>query len=144
MTTLNKKWDGQYYNANHPDETPFVSDGLRGCFEYRYLGIEEATDGAYGAHVLRAVPGIPREDGWHYHELNFHMLYILQGWIKFEYEGQGVKILRKGSCSLQPPGIRHRALGHSDDLEMLEISSPAEIGTVQTPEFEQVDQAYAG
>ena len=130
------EWNGQRYNVNHEDGTPFVPDGLRGCFEYRYLGVEEATDGKYGAHVLRAVPGVSRTDGWHYHKLDFHLLYILEGWIKFEYEGQGVKTLRKGSCSLQPPGIRHRALGHSDDLKMLEISSPAEIGTVPVPGFE--------
>jgi hypothetical protein len=29
----------------------------------------------------------------------------------------------------QPPGIRHRELGHSDDLEMLEIVMPADYAT---------------
>ena len=31
--------------------------GLRAFFEYRDLGIREATRGAFGAHVIRAVPG---------------------------------------------------------------------------------------
>ena len=31
--------------------------GLRGLFEYRDLGIDEATEGNYGANVIKAVPG---------------------------------------------------------------------------------------
>ena len=124
-----RKWNGQSFSFNDIGEPPFVSDGLRDCFEYRYLGIEEATSGEYGAHVFRAVPGRVRCDGWHVHDLKFQMLYVLRGWILFEYEGEGVKRLRSGCCVLQPPGIRHRALRHSDDLEVLEIASPAVIGT---------------
>jgi hypothetical protein len=32
---------------------------------------------------------------------------------------------------LQPPGIEHRELRHSDDLELIEITSPAEFSTHQ-------------
>jgi len=64
------------------------------------------------------------------------MVYILQGWVVFEYEGQGEIVLRKGSSVLQPPGIRHREVSHSDDLELIEICSPAEFDTemVDPPE----------
>ena len=34
-----------------------------------------------------------------------------------------------GSCVHQPPGIRHAELGHSDDLELIEITLPAEFAT---------------
>jgi len=37
--------------------------------------------------------------------------------------------LRAGSCVLQPPGIRHRELRHSDDMELIEITFPAEFDT---------------
>jgi hypothetical protein len=30
---------------------------------------------------------------------------------------------------LQPPGIRHREVTHSDDLELIEVTSPAEFAT---------------
>jgi len=30
----------------------------------------------------------------------------------------------------QPPGIRHTELGHSEDVEILEIVMPADFGTV--------------
>ena len=63
-------------------------------------------------------------------QLNFlQMVYILQGWVVFEYEGQGEVTLRKGTSVLQPPGIRHREISHSDDLELIEICSPAEFET---------------
>ena len=56
-------------------------------------------------------------------------MYILKGWIEFECEGQGVVRLEAGSCVHQPPNIRHRELGHSDDIEMLEVVLPAGFTT---------------
>jgi mannose-6-phosphate isomerase-like protein (cupin superfamily) len=38
--------------------------------------------------------------------------------------------LEAGSCVHQPPGIRHRELEHSEDLELIEIVLPAEFKTV--------------
>jgi quercetin dioxygenase-like cupin family protein len=63
-------------------------------------------------------------------------VYVLKGWIDFEYEDQGVVRLEAGSCVYQPPEIRHRELGHSEDVELLEIVMPAdftteEVSTVQ-------------
>jgi len=40
----------------HKNDGDF-SDGLRGFFEYRNLGISDATDGKVNAHVIRALPG---------------------------------------------------------------------------------------
>jgi uncharacterized protein YjlB len=51
-------------------------------------------------------------------------------WIKFVYEGQGELTFGKGDCILQPPGIVHNELDCSDDLEVLEIYSPAVHETV--------------
>ena len=56
-------------------------------------------------------------------------MYILKGWATFEYEGQGRRTLRAGDCVLQPPGIRHREIEHSDDLELVEITSPGDFAT---------------
>ena len=58
---------------------------------------------------------------------------MLKRWIEFEYEGQGHVRLEAGSCVHQPPGIRHRELGHSDDVEMLEIVLPADFATEEVP-----------
>ena len=126
---MNQMWKGQAFSVSHLDGTEFKGKGLRAFFEYRDLGIAGATQGKFGAHVIRAVPGRHSEAEWHTHDLDFQMVYILKGWVIFEYEGQGEHILREGSSVLQPPGIRHREVRHSDDLELIEITSPADFDT---------------
>ena len=111
--------------------------GLRSFYEYRDLGIKQATDGRVDAHVIRAAAGTEFSSQPHLHKTSFQLVYILKGWIEFEYEGQGKVRLEAGSCVHQPPEIRHRELGHSDDIEMLEIVLPAgfqteEVGSVET------------
>jgi hypothetical protein len=54
---------------------------------------------------------------------------VLKGWVLFEYEGVGKVKMKAGSCFYQPPRIRHRELGHSRDLEMIEVVSPARFKT---------------
>jgi quercetin dioxygenase-like cupin family protein len=121
--------------VRHAAQSDF-DPGLRAFFEYRDLGIREATRGAFGAHVIRAVPGQHAEPKWHTHDLAFQMVYILKGWVRFEYEDIGEVELRPGDCVHQPPRIRHREIAHSDDLELIEITGPAEFGTelVETAE----------
>ena len=126
MTQL---WKNQAFSISHADDSAFVGAGLRAFFEYRDLGIRGATQGRFGAHVIRAVPGMESPGTWHSHDLDFQMVYVTKGWVVFEYEGQGEQVLRAGSCVLQPPGIRHRELRHSDDMELIEIISPAEFAT---------------
>jgi quercetin dioxygenase-like cupin family protein len=104
--------------------------GLRAFFEYRDLGIKEATAGKVIAHVIRAIPGVQAMPQRHHHDVEFQMVYVLKGWIRFDYEGAGEVTLTAGTCVHQPPGIRHTELGHSDDLELVEIVMPAEFDTV--------------
>lgn len=103
--------------------------GLRPYFTYRHLGISEATDGQYTAHVIRAVPGTTVKPEWHTHTLDFQIFFVLKGWVIFEYEDIGVVRMEVGSCVYQPSGIRHRELEHSDDFEVLEVVSPANFKT---------------
>ena len=117
------------FSVSHLKEGDFEG-GLRSFFEYRDLGIRDATGGKVGAHVIRAAPGKHEAGGTHTHALQFQMVYVLKGWVKFWYEGQGEVLLEAGSCVHQPPGIVHREIEHSDDLELIEITSPAEFETV--------------
>jgi len=128
MTELYKN---QSFTISHADDGKFVGDGLRAFFEYRDLGIQGATKGKFGAHVIRAVPGMESPGTWHSHDLDFQMVYVTKGWVVFEYQGQGEHMLRAGSCVLQPPGITHRELRHSDDMELIEIISPAAFDTTE-------------
>ena len=115
--------------VTHAKDAQF-DGGLRGFFEYRDLGMKKVTDGRIQAHVIRAKPGDAASGEWHYHVLDFQMVYVLKGWVRFEYDGVGEVLLEAGSCVNQPPGIYHREIEHSQDLELLEITSPAEFETV--------------
>ena len=73
------------------DEAVFVERGLRSYFEYRDLGIKDGTHGDYVAHVIRAKEGHNATGQWHWHDCTFQMYYVLKGWARFEYEGQGIR-----------------------------------------------------
>ena len=122
------------FSVSHAKDTDFER-GLRAFFEYRDLGIKEATAGRVVAHVIRAVPGTTAIPQRHHHEVEFQMVYVLKGWIKFNYEGVGEVTLTAGSCVHQPPGIRHTELAHSDDIEMLEIVLPADFKTANDERY---------
>lgn len=122
----------QSFVASHAKDARFER-GLRSFFEYRDLGIKQATQGRIAAHVIRAAGGQEFSSQPHFHETDFQLVYVLKGWIEFEYEGQGVVRLEAGSSVHQPPSIRHRELGHSNDVEMLEIVMPGIFETVEVP-----------
>ena len=118
----------QGFVASHAKDAVFER-GLRSFFEYRDLGIKTATDGKVVAHVIRSAAGTEFSSQPHLHRTDFQLVYILKGWIEFEYEGQGVVRLEAGSCVHQPPGIKHRELGHSEDIELLEVVLPGNFAT---------------
>jgi quercetin dioxygenase-like cupin family protein len=117
-------------SIEHQADGQFKFDGLRPYFEYRDLGIKSATDGKAVAHIVRAQEGTDKAGEWHYHDVNMQVVFVLKGWVIFEYEGHGQHKLVSGTCVHQAPGIRHRELAHSDDLEMLEIVLPGDFETV--------------
>lgn len=116
------------FTATHAKDATFER-GLRSFFEYRDLGILKATDGRVNAHVIRAASGADFSSQPHWHQTSFQLVYVLKGWIEFEYEGQGTVRLEAGSSVYQPPEIRHREVGHSADVEMLEIVMPGDFKT---------------
>src|SRR5881394_643028 len=117
------------FHVTHARDGKFERRGLRGYFEYRDLGIKRATKGKVVAHVIRARAGKAPHGEWHYHAVNVQFVYVLKGWVLFEYEGVGKVMMKAGSCFYQPPRIRHREIKHSRDVEMLEIVAPAAFKT---------------
>ena len=118
------------FSVSHRKSSKFVRRGLRGYFEYRDLGIKRATRGKVVAHVIRARPGKAPHGDWHMHDCDAQFVYVLKGWVEFEYEGVGKVTMRAGSCFYQPPRIRHREIRHSKDIEMLEVVAPADFETL--------------
>ena len=107
----------------------FAGDGLRNFFVYRDLGIDQASDGAFGAQVIRAAKPCTEGTGNHRHDLSFQMVYVLQGTCRFWYEGDGLVELSQGDSVYQPPGVLHRLVSCSGDCELLEITAPASFAT---------------
>ena len=104
--------------------------GLRPHFAYRDLGIDAATAGKVLAQVIRARQPCDGPGDEHTHSLDFQMVYVLKGWMRTEFEGVGERTLQAGDCMYQEPGISHRVLDYSADLEVLEITIPADFETV--------------
>ena len=129
--TRAKKKPKQKFHVSHHNEADF-DQGLRTYAKYRDLGLSGATGGMVQAHVIRFIPPFKAEDVStpHFHDVDLQMIYVLKGWYKTEFEGEGVHTFRAGACWLQPPRIKHTVLGYSDDRELLEIVLPAEFATV--------------
>ena len=90
--------EAQKFSHHEGDKSEFEQRGLRSYFEYRDLGIADASNGEVIAHVIRAKEGSNATGDWHVHDCNFQMYYVIKGWINFEYEGQ---------CSCQRLDVPH-------------------------------------
>lgn len=123
----------QHVAISHYREDAFVADGLRAYAKYRDLGVAAATDGLAQAHVIRLIgPCNPQEvSKLHYHDVEFQLIYVLNGWVKTYLEGEGETLMRQGSSWTQPPRIKHLIRDYSDNCELLEVILPAEFKTVE-------------
>jgi uncharacterized RmlC-like cupin family protein len=118
------------FTVSHLNHDDFKVDGLRSYARYRDLGIAAATGGLCQAHVIRFTPPCTDEvRKRHLHRTELQLVYVLQGWMKNEFEGLGEQMMSTGSCWLQPSGIRHTVLDYSPDCEVLEIIVPADFKT---------------
>ena len=120
-----------------PRDTEWRGDGLRDFFQYKDLGIAEATHGKVIAQLVRAHNAPEKGTGWHRHEAAFHIVYMIKGWARFMYEDQDT-LVEAGDCVHQRPGIRHYLYDYSPDMEYLEICSPADFGTVDVEAVAEV------
>jgi quercetin dioxygenase-like cupin family protein len=121
----------QKFTVSHQREEDF-DQGLRPYSAYRDLGLAPATGGMVQAHVIRMTKPFSTDEVAipHYHDVDFQMVYVLKGWFRSEFEGEGAHTFQAGSCWIQPPRIKHTVLGYSDDCELLEIVLPADFETV--------------
>jgi hypothetical protein len=122
----------QIFHVKHEREEDFDA-GLRSYAKYRDLALARATGGMVQAHVIHMVPPCDPKvvSKWHHHDVELQFIYVLNGWIKNEFQGQGVHTMKKGTCWLQPPKIKHRVLDYSPDCELLEVVLPADFDTVE-------------
>ncbi|HUZ75862.1 MAG TPA: cupin domain-containing protein [Stellaceae bacterium] len=109
---------------------PHYIAGRRAFFKYRDLGVTDATGGRMRAQVTSAEKGLSKPTGWHYHVCDMQLVYVLSGWIDLEFEDGKAVRLAPGDSVMIPGGMRHQETGTSDAMELIEVSLPAEMGTV--------------
>ena len=116
------------------DNTPWVIG--RAGMRYRDL-IPGRLGGSIIASHIRIPDAGPVPDMVHHHAVGFQLIYCYGGWVRLVYEDQGPPfVLRAGDCVIQPPGIRHRVLESSENLQVIEIGVPAEHITTLDHEME--------
>lgn len=113
-------------SAKHPD---YVA-GRRSFFKYRDLGVTDASEGWMRAQVMSAVTGMTEPTGWHYHVCEGQFVYALKGFVELEFEDGSQCRLEPGDSCFIPGGMKHNEIRTSDDVEILEVSVPGELGTV--------------
>ena len=106
--------------------------GLRPFLEYRDLGLAEATEGRIGGTIGRAIKKFEPGGGArrHYHNTGFHLIFVMRGWFRTEFEGLGEVVVRQGDCIAYQGEIPQEHIEYSDDFEVMQIASPADYGTV--------------
>ena len=111
------------------ESAPLVA-GRRTFFKYRDLGVADASNGTLRAQVMQSVEGMTEPTGWHYHVCDGQFVYMLKGWADLEFEtGEKIRV-NAGESIYIPGGMRHNETALSDDSEILELSVPADMGTV--------------
>ena len=109
---------------------PTYVQGRRTFFKYRDLGVTQASDGLMRAQVIKAITGMTSPTGWHYHVCQGQFVYVTKGWLDLEF-ADGTKChMGPGDSCYIPGGMPHNETATSDDVELIEMSVPAEMGTV--------------
>jgi len=108
---------------------PEYIKGRRDFFKYRELGVTAASEGDMRAQVTIGTQGLTRPTGWHYHVCDGQFIYMLKGWVELEFAGSGTVRLNEGDSAYIPGNLPHNEIHAADELEILEISVPADMGT---------------
>jgi quercetin dioxygenase-like cupin family protein len=104
--------------------------GRRSFMTYRDLGVMGASNGVLRAQTMKIVADMTEPTGWHYHTCEGQFVYALKGWVDLEFEtGEKIRV-KQGESLFIPGGLKHNETATSDDLEILELSVPGEMGTV--------------
>jgi uncharacterized cupin superfamily protein len=111
------------------ETAPFVP-GRREFFTDGDLGVTDASHGEMRAQVMSAITGMTEPTGWPDHVGAGQFLDVLKGWVDLAFETGERLRLEAGESRFIPSGMRHNEIRPSDDLEILEVSMPADMGTV--------------
>jgi quercetin dioxygenase-like cupin family protein len=108
---------------------PVLVKGRREFFTYRDLGVAEGSAGAMRAQVMKSSQGMSQPTGWHYHECDGQFIYIIKGWVDLQFEDGRTLRVEEGDSLFIPGFLRHNEIRTSQEMEILEVSIPGQLGT---------------
>ena len=112
--------------ADNPEMVP----GRRDFLQYRELGVTKASEGK----ILRAshlgLRRFVRRDRLARAFCEGQFVYMLSGWVDLEFAGGRKERVGPGDLIYIPGGTPHNETATSDAFELLEVSIPADMGTV--------------
>ena len=108
---------------------PVLVKGRREFFSYRDLGVAEGSAGTMRAQVMTSSQGLSQPTGWHYHECDGQFIYILKGWVDLQFEDGRTLRVEQGDSLFIPGYLRHNEIRTSEEMEILEVSTPGVLGT---------------
>jgi mannose-6-phosphate isomerase-like protein (cupin superfamily) len=88
-----------HQKANSP-EARYTDGGLRSFFVYRDTGVTAATNGKVRVQLVRAAYKSSEAKGgtgFHFHTADVHVVYMVRGWAKFDYDGVNT-LVEAGDC----------------------------------------------
>lgn len=121
-----KDFSGQKFCRHELAEAvwePWRIDG----FEVRDTGIGKATGGVASVRVVR--PAGASETPWTSIDSDIHFTFLLEGSLTLSGEGHNSRTLAVGDAFVVPPDLKTRLSQCTPDLEMLEVSLPANFLT---------------
>lgn len=106
-----------------------IGTGPRSFFDYRDLGVADATNRQIEVQVVRAQRAKEGGTGWHSHDMA-QLTYGLKGWGMLDVEGVGHQVCHRPGDGLSIPAHwRHNASSFSDDYWALQLQIPADYQT---------------
>ena len=121
-----------HQKANSP-EARYGDGGLRSFFVYRDTGVTAATNSKVLVQLVRAARKSAEAKGgtgFHFHTADVHVVYMVRGWARFDYDGVDT-LVEAGDCVHQRPGIVHSVYDWSDHVEFMEIIMPGDFATAE-------------
>ncbi len=123
-----EKPDTSEYAVARKSDPNYIK-GRRDFFKYVDLGVTDASQGRMRVQKTTATAGLSEPTGWHYHKCEGQFVYMLTGWVELAFaDGETVR-LEEGDSVYIPGFLPHNEIATSDELELLEFSVPAEMGT---------------
>jgi uncharacterized RmlC-like cupin family protein len=111
-------------------DNPQMVPGRRDFMQYRELGVTAASQGRIRAQITSSTAGLSEPTGWHVHLCEGQLVYMLNGWVDLEFAGGRVERVSAGDSMYIPGDTPHNEIATSNAFELIEISIPADMGTV--------------